>query len=183
NVATNWSTGIVPQPCHNVVINPALAYTITITNGTTARASSINLGANVTLLIQNNGNLNLQDKGVLINAGDILCYGNISISNPLNTSGTAFTNSGSLLINSSSMLTITNSGSTAIRNQAAGEITNNGIISILNNHATNGLYGIDNLGMFSNSGQITIENIQGKDIRLASGGMLENSDAGTIDLK
>lgn len=183
NVATNWSTGIVPQPCHNVVINPALAYTITITNGTTARASSINLGANVTLLIQNNGNLNLQDKGVLINAGDILCYGNISISNPLNTSGTAFTNSGSLLINSSSMLTITNSGSTAIRNQTAGEITNNGIISILNNHATNGLYGIDNLGMFSNSGQITIENIQGKDIRLASGGMLENSDAGTIDLK
>lgn len=183
NVATNWSTGIVPQPCHNVVINPAIAYTITITNGTTARASSVNLGANVTLLIQNNGLLNIQDKGELTNAGDILCYGNISIANPLNTSGTAFTNSGSLLINSSSMLTITNSGSTAIRNQAAGEITNNGIISILNNHTTNGLYGIDNLGMFSNSGQITIENIQGKDIRLASGGMLENSDAGTIDLK
>lgn len=181
--ASNWSTGIVPQPCHQVVISPASAYTISVTNGSIARASSISVGVNATLLIQNNGQLIIADKGELTNAGDLLVYGSLSITNPINTSGTALTNSGSVLVNSSATVSITNCGSTAIRNQAGRDFNNNGILSVVNNHAVNGLYGINNLGQFYNTGQITIENINGKEIRLASGSLLENTDAGTIDLK
>ena len=46
--ASNWNTGIVPQPCHQVVISPASAYTISVTNGSIARASSISVGVNAT---------------------------------------------------------------------------------------------------------------------------------------
>ncbi len=181
--ASNWSTGKIPQPCHQVVINPAAAYTISITNGNVAKASSVTIGATATLLIQNNAQLKIADKGEMSNAGDVLLYGVLDITNPINTSGIAFSNSGSMLINSSATLNISNSGSTGIYNAVGADFNNNGILTLLNNHAVNGLYGINNLGTFSNTGQITIENINGKEIRLAPGSMLENSDAGTIDLK
>ena len=183
NLATNWSAGVVPQPCHNVVINPSSSYSITINNGTAARASSLNIGINAIILIQNNASLTLNAKGELVNAGDIVNYGQLTISNPLNTTGTAIQNSGNLLINSTGTLTVLNFGSTALRNTSIGSVNNNGVITINNNHTLNGLYGIDNLGNFNNAGQITVQNITGKDIRLANGSLFDNSDSGTIDLK
>jgi Metallo-peptidase family M12/Putative metal-binding motif len=183
NVATNWSTGKIPEKCHNVVINPTSAYTITIPNGYTAKASSVVIGSNGTLLVQFNAILNVVDKGEVTNSGHLTLFGNVNITNPLNTSGIALTNSGTTAINSSATMTITNAGATAIRNNAASTFDINGVLDITNNHPTNGQYGIDNRGIMSNTGQVTISNINGKEIRLAVGAIFENTDLGTIEAK
>ncbi len=183
NVATNWSTGKIPEKCHNVIISPSSLYTITIPNGYAAKASSVTIGTNGKLLLQFNAILNVVDKGEVTNSGNMTCFGTVNITNPLNTSGIALTNSGTVSINSSSTINITNAGATAIRNNAAAIFDNNGVLNITNNHPTNGLYGIDNRGNMSNTGQLTISNINGKEIRLAVGAMLQNTDLGTIEAK
>jgi Putative metal-binding motif len=183
NVATNWSTGKIPEKCHNVVISPTSIYTVTIPNGYTAKASSLTIGTNGRLLVQFNAIINVVDKGEVSNSGNMTCFGTINISNPLNTLGVALTNSGILSINSSSTVNITNAGATAIRNNVGATFDNNGVLNITNNHVTNGQFGIDNRGAMTNTGQMTISNINGKEIRLAVGSMLQNTDLGTIEAK
>ncbi len=183
NVATNWSTGKIPEKCHNVVISPSSIYTVTIPNGYTAKASSLTIGTNGRLLVQFNSIINVVDKGEVSNSGTMTCFGTINISNPLNTSGVALTNSGIVSINSSSTVNITNAGATAIRNNVGATFDNNGVLNITNNHVTNGQFGIDNRGAMTNTGQMTISNINGKEIRLAAGSMLQNTDLGTIEAK
>jgi hypothetical protein len=183
NLATNWSTGKIPEKCHNVVISPSSLYTITVPNGYTAKASSVTIGTNGKLLLQFNAILNVVDKGEVTNNGNMTCFGTLNISNPLNTSGIALTNSGTIGINSSSTFNITNAGATAVRNNTGAIFDNNGVLNITNNHVTNGQYGIDNRGNMTNTGQMTISNINGKEIRLAVGAMLQNTDLGTIEAK
>jgi hypothetical protein len=183
NVATNWSTGKIPEVCHNVVINPTTSYNITIPNGYVAKASSVNIGANGNLNIQFNGTLTIANKGEIINSGDIISFGTLNINNPLNTTGIALTNSGTILLNSSAKLNINNAGATALRNNTGATFDNNGNFNIINNHPTNGLYGIDNRGSMSNTGLLSVSNIVGKEIRLAVGSNLSNTDLGIIEVK
>ncbi len=184
NVATNWSTGKIPEKCHNVIISPtATNITVTIPNGYAAKASSVNIGANGKVLVQFNAILNVVDKGEVINSGNINSFGAININNPLNTSGVALTNSGTITNNSTGMLNINNAGASAIRNNAGATITNGGNVSVTNNHITNGQYGLDNRGSMTNTGQLIVSNITGKEIRVATGAILTNNSLGTIEVK
>jgi hypothetical protein len=183
NDATKWSTGYVPQKCHNVVINPSSVTTITIPAGYTGMAASINIGTNGRLIAQFNSTLNVIDKGVVSNSGVISNYGNISVNNPSSTTSISITNNGTFNNFSSGNIIVNNAGSTSIRNNANKTFDNSGTINITNNNVTNGQYGIDNRGTFTNSGNIVITNINGKEVRVAAGSILENSDGGTIELK
>ena len=176
STATNWSTGIVPKTCHDVVI-PASAITINISNGLEAQASSVTIGNNAILLVQFNGALNLQDKGELINSGTINIYGNINIDNPSDSLGVSLTNNKNINVFSTGSIIMNDCGNTCIRNNSLGNIVNNGTIT-LHTNAVNGLYGINNIGTITNNGTITVENIYGREIRIALGSVFDcNSDS------
>lgn len=181
STASNWSTGIVPKTCHDVVI-PASAITVNISNGFSAEASSVNIGNNATLLVQFNGELILQDKGELINSGNINIYGTINIDNPSDSLGVSLINNKNINIFSSGNLLMNDCGNTCIRNNNTGIIINNGIVT-LHTNAINGLYGINNIGSFTNNGTVTVENIYGKEIRIALGSVFDCNADSSIELR
>lgn len=182
-VTTNWSTGIAPKTCHDVVINPAVARQVTIFNGANSKAASVNLGVNTTLLIQNNALLKIENRGTFINSGIINAYGNLTIANPLSTSSHSLENFGDVNLYSTAFLNISNSGISSLRNMPSGDFVNFGNITITGNNVTTGLYGIDNRGIFMNHGQITVEAINGKEVRVATGSSFNNKIGSSLDVK
>ncbi|MFM2393734.1 MAG: hypothetical protein RLZZ546_1716 [Bacteroidota bacterium] len=182
-VSTNWSTGFAPKTCHDVVINPNVARQITIFNGAQSKAASVNLGVNTTLLIQNNAILKLENRGTFTNNGIINAYGNLTIANPVNANSHALENFGDINLFSTSFLNISNSGISSLRNMPGADFNNFGNITITGNSVTTGLYGIDNRGVFNNHGQITVEAINGREIRVASGSTFNNKIGSSLEVK
>jgi hypothetical protein len=106
----------------------------------------------------------------------------IFIDNPLDSLGTSFTNNKTLSVFSSGLIEMNDCGNTCLRNNSLGIINNEGIIN-LHTNAVNGLYGINNLGTFNNNGTVTIENIYGREIRIALGSIFDCNAGSTVEVR
>lgn len=183
DLAANWSLGILPERCHNVVINGANGVTVTIPNGYMAKARSVTIHAgkslqvNTSASLEINYGLNIDNQGTIINLGEIVVM-NIIVPTLFGINNTGMINN-----QSSGEILVQNSGERSFSNNAGGVISNHGQITIdrhVSNMSSTGLY---NFGSLSNHAQITIRNISGNDIRIAPGSSFTNQVSGTLSIE
>lgn len=181
-VPSNWSLGIVPQRCHNVVIAGTNGIQVTInTNTSVARSVTVQSGKN--LVIASAGVLTINHGLNIINQGNIINNGNIIVNNILSTSTFGINNTGTITNQSTGTILIQNSGDRSFSNNAGGILTNNGSITIdrhVNNNTSTGLY---NFGSVTNNASITVRNIVGNEVRLAPGASFTNQMSGILVLE
>jgi hypothetical protein len=127
DVASNWSTGVVPTATDDVIINPAGSSTvIVIPNGVTATVKSLQMTS--VLQIDAGGSLDVATAstiaGTLNLAGSLSGAGNLTLSGTTNLSGGTFAGTGTLTIASGATL-ISTGASTNNRS-----ITNSGTVDL-----------------------------------------------------
>ncbi len=118
--ASNWSAGIVPDLCHDVTISSPFA--VTIPSGTSAKAKTLALAGQLSLL----------------SGGSLLIDGRDTISTILQISGGRFINAGILNIENFASASISRSG---IRLVSQGEFINENEV-IIDSIGQNTSYGI-----------------------------------------
>lgn len=182
DVPTNWSLGIIPQRCHNVVISGANGIQITIQSDTCV-ARSVSLESGKTLLITSTGRLTINHGLNIVNQGAIINNGNITVNNILLASLFGIHNTGTITNHTSGAILIQNSGDRSFSNNIGGILTNHGNITIdrhVNNGTSTGLY---NFGTVTNNAELTVRNISGNEIRIAPGAVFTNQMAGILTLE
>ena len=180
---SNWNPMRMPQPCNNVIIQPASLDTVIISTATVAKAASVLNQANSLLNIQSSASLNINNNGALTNYGNTRITGSLNISGNVASAPTALINYGSITINPNGNIAIDNYYATGIQNQVGGTITNQGQIFLNTNSASQGLYGIFNFGTVNNTGFINTLNIVGRDIYNKVNSLFHNYETGQIDLR
>ncbi len=154
--SSKWNSNVVPSTCHNVIINALAMDSISILNGTKAFAKSINMMPGTKLLIQFNGELNIEKGGLNVINGNLYNYGRFSIKNAVTNTTFGLTNAGNIFNNSAATIEIINSGNTALQNLLSGKIINEGNISI--SRGVNSSVGLLNKGQITNSSVMNINN-------------------------
>ena len=180
SVPSNWSTGFIPQKCHDVVIDPGSLDSVIIYALTDGYAASIFVGNNGKLKVQNFATLNLDGGEGIINNGELDLVGDLTCLNPTSVSN-CFDNNGLLTIASTAVLELKNLVDVGLSNNAAGQIVNAGVITIDSTSNVNG-NGIINFGVLLNENQITVENIGGVEVLIMDGSIFTNTE-GILDIK
>lgn len=183
NVPANWSLGMVPLRCQNVILGGADGIQITIPNGQTGEARSITVQSGKSLIVASSGNLLINYGLNIVNQGSIINNGNISVNNIIIPSMFGISNTGTITNQSTGAILIQNSGEISLSNNLGGILINNGSITIdrhVNNSASTGLY---NFGQVTNNAAFTVRNIFGNDIRLAPGATFTNQIMGVVTVE
>lgn len=183
SVPTNWSLGIVPQRCHNVVIAGSNGTVVTIFSGDTAVARSVWVQIGKSLIIQSNGGLSINYGLNLINAGTVTNNGDLLINNILDNSLFGINNSGTITNSTSGDITIQNSGLRSLSNNTGGILMNNGNLTIDSNALGENSTGIYNAGNTTNTGLVIVRNIAGKEVIIAPGSTFNNQVNGILSLE
>ena len=139
NVAANWSTGAVPTFADDVRIEPG---DVKIPSGYTAEAKSLYVNSSSSLLVAQNGTLNISgtmNLNGIKNNGSLTLRGTIDI-NGVTGGGfeNGFENRGSFQIGPKGRLRIQNTANNGLWND--GSITNKGQIKILGGIFGDGIY-------------------------------------------
>ncbi len=182
NTPGNWSLGVVPQRCQNVVIGGNSNAVITLSSGQTGEARSVTIQSGRSLNIQSGATIKIDYGLNLVNAGSITNNGTITIHNILDNQLFGIQNSGTINNNSSANISIINSGIRSLSNASGGLLTNNGILTIdgnVNNGSSTGIY---NNGSLINSGQVTIKNINGVEVWIFPGSSFTNQTTGILSI-
>lgn len=182
-VATNWSLGVVPQRCQNVVIAGSNGTVVTIPSAQIGEARSVLVQSGKSLIIQNTGSLTINNGLNLINSGTVTNNGTLSINNILDNALFGITNSGTITNSSSGSITIQNSGIRSLSNNTGGILTNTGSLTIDGNSIGAVSTGIYNAGNTMNSGQVTVRNITGNEVIIAPGSTFNNQVNGVLNLE
>lgn len=183
HTAANWSLGTVPQRCQNVVISGINGITITIQSGQIAVARSVTVQSGKSLIVQNSASLTINYGLNVINSGTITNNGSITINNILDNALFGIQNTGTITNASTGNITLVNSGVRSLSNNTGGVFTNNGSL-IIDSNVTNGMStGLYNLGAVNNTGNVTVRNINGKQIIIAPGAVFTNQSTGILNLE
>lgn len=174
----NWSLGIIPANCTDVIINNAI---VSIESELTAIARSVVIQSQATLVISQHAMLKLEEVLNIQNQGELNVLGTISISSPLDNNIPSFVNDGTTQVNEGGEILIENGANTCIRNNTSGNIINNGSITILGNSNLTGLFGVDNEGSILNNNILRITSVNGIHLRVAPLGNLNNMMNVTLD--
>ncbi|MBC7884237.1 MAG: hypothetical protein H7X99_02100, partial [Saprospiraceae bacterium] len=179
----NWSLGIVPIRCHNVVISGTNGTTVTIMTGQTGEGRSVNVESGKNLVIANGGTLTINYGLNLINSGTLTNNGTMNINNILDNALFGLNNSGTITNSSTGTILIRNSGTRSLSNNLGGVLTNNGMLTIDGNVLGGSSTGFHNLGNITNTGTLTVRNITGKEIIIAPGSSFNNQTNGVLSLE
>lgn len=182
NVPTNWSLGQIPQRCQNVIIDGANGIVITVISNVVAEARSITILNGKSVVIQNNAQLSINYGLNLVNSGSIINNGTLRIHNILDNALFGLSNSGTILNESTGLITIQNSGVRSFFNNVGGTLTNNGQLTIDGN-ASNGTSGVYNQGALTNRGSFTVKNINGNEVIIVPGAMFTNQTSGVLSIE
>jgi Leucine-rich repeat (LRR) protein len=164
NTASNWSLGVVPSRCTDVVINGTTGSNITIPAGFTALARSITVNSGRTLTVSATSMLKIEFGLNIINSGTINNLGTIDIISILNNTLYGLHNFGSFTNGTNAQLNIYSSGTRSMQNMAGGIINNNGFIVIDGNAFSQASNGIFNEGTINNYKEITVQNLTGTEV-------------------
>jgi hypothetical protein len=135
DVASNWSTGVVPDATTDVVIN-GLARSVTIPAGITANAQSITVDFSASLTIASTATLMISnsvlDALTITMGASVTNSGNITIGSggSVGRHGMSISLSGSLVNQASGTININNITSYAIGMDFDTQVNNSGIINI-----------------------------------------------------
>jgi len=183
HTSSNWSLGVVPQRCQNVILSGANGIRIIIESGQTAVARSVNIQPSINLEVRSNAFMTIHHGLNLINSGSITNNGTISIQNILDNALFGISNSGTIYNNSIGTVSIAYSGVRSLSNNVAGLLSNTGIL-IIDSNVNNGLStGFYNFGSMINAGNVTIRNISGNEIIIAPGSSFTNQTSGVLSLE
>ena len=182
-IPSNWSLGIVPQRCQNVVIAGSNGTVVTIPNSEIGVARSVLVQTGKSLIIQNTAILSIDNGLNLTNAGLVTNNGSLIINNILDNSLFGISNSGTITNSSSGVITIQNSGLRSLSNNVGGILTNNGNLTIDGNVLSGTSVGYYNSGNTTNTGQVTIRNISGNEVIIAPGSTFNNQVNGVLNLE
>ena len=170
NVAANWSTGAVPTFADDVEINSG---DVKIPSGYTAEAKSLIIGPSGSLLVAQNGTLNIsgtEDLNGIKNLGSLTLRGTIDINGVTGAGffiGNGFYNYDNFQIGPKGRLRIQNTDSNGLNNME-GSITNKGQIKILGGISGDGIY---NTALLKNAKKGSI---------LCQDGKIKNTTLGTL---
>jgi len=181
--ASNWSLGVVPDRCHNVMISGANEIVITIEPKERAEARSVTIGTSNNLEIEEAAILSIDYGLNLVNAGNITNNGNINIHNILDNALFGLSNSGIIHNNSLGVISIMNSGIRSFSNNSTGILTNNGTLTIDSNVINGSSTGFYNLGTTTNTGGVTVKNITGHHILITPGSNFTNLTTGILSIE
>ena len=176
NTAGNWSTGTVPTANSYVIIKDISQNIPKIKSGIQAVAGAIEVGQVATLIVQDNGNLNLNGGfqfGISVpNQGQLIIEGTVTIQNK--SDGLNIGPLGHLMVATTGQLTIRDIVEIAARGLNG---TNNGTINISN--VSNGI--IVFIGQrFDNFGNFSIDSSPG--LAIFSESQFKNQPSGTLTL-
>jgi len=180
---SNWSMGVVPQRCQDVVLSGINGTRVIIETGQTAVARSITIQPNINLEVRANANTTILHGLNLVNSGSITNNGTISIQNILDNALFGISNFGSIYNNSTGIISITNSGVRSLSNNITGSISNSGTIIIDSNVNNNQSTGFYNFGSMYNVSNITVRNILGNEIIIAPGSSFTNEASGVLSIE
>lgn len=183
NNASNWSLGIIPERCQNVVIGGSENITITIPNGITAQARSVVVFPGKTLSIVSGAALNINHGLNLTNSGSIINHGVVNIANILDNSSFGINNNGVIINQTSGSIIIKNSGVRSFSNNIGGVFTNSGVLTIDKNAFNQSSTGLYNAGNVTNYDNISIRNITGVRIHITSGSIFTNQANGFLNIE
>lgn len=181
--SSNWSMASIPYRCHHVLISPASTLDVLIDESESAYAASLTIGSNGSLMIKATGQLTIEERSGVSNAGNIRVFGQLKIENSISALNTGFLNSGILNIANGGRVQILNSGIIGFQNALSGSILNGGILQVSGNHPDTGTDGLINLGTVSNSGEINISGITGLECRQGSTAEWTNTNGSTVSIE
>lgn len=182
DIASNWSLGI-PSRCQNIVINGSALANITIPSGVTAQARSVTIASGRTLTISTGGILHINHGLNLTNSGSLINHGSVTINNILDQSLFGISNQGTIINNSTGVITISNSGNRSFSNNTGGIFTNSGVLTIDRNALNQPSTGLYNAGTITNNENINIRNITGMRIHITTGAIFTNQANGFLSIE
>lgn len=183
HTASNWSLGMVPQRCQNVVLSGTDGIRIIIESGQTAVARSVTIQANKNLEVRSNSFLTIDHGLNLVNSGNITNNGTISIHNILDSALFGINNTGIIYNNSIGTISIGYSGIRSFSNNVTGSLNNSGTL-IIDSHVNSGIStGFYNFGNVINAGNVTIRNIFGTEVFIAPGSSFTNDLNGVLSIE
>ncbi|MGB4958386.1 MAG: M12 family metallo-peptidase [Saprospiraceae bacterium] len=179
----NWSLGVVPARCQDVVITGNIGLIISIPSGVNAVARSVTVASNKTLQILSGAQLMIHHGMNVVNQGTIINSGQLIINNILNNANFGLQNNGTLNNTISGIITIQNSGTRSLSNSSGATLTNLGSIIIDRNAFGNISTGLYNFGTLTNTGSITIRNILGTEVLIPIGGIFINQPSSLLRIE
>nr|MBP9198083.1 hypothetical protein [Saprospiraceae bacterium] len=183
HTASNWSLGMVPQRCQNVVLSGTDGIRIIIESGQTAVARSVTIQTNKNLEVRPNSFLTIDHGLNLVNSGNITNNGTISIHNILDSALFGINNAGIIYNNSIGTISIGYSGVRSFSNNVTGSLTNSGTL-IIDSYVNSGIStGFYNFGNVINAGNVTVRNISGNEIIIAPGSSFTNELNGVLSIE
>jgi hypothetical protein len=183
NVAVNWSLGIIPQRCQNVILSGTNGTIITVVPADTAYARSITIQAGVTLSISTTARVSILHGVNMVNNGTVTNNGDLFIQNIISPTLFGIQNFGTINNGSQGYIFVERSGTRSLSNESGALIQNSGNI-VLDRHYINGSStGLVNSGQINNQGNFTIRNINGTDLRIVQGSLFTNQLNSTLSLE
>lgn len=183
NTPTNWSLGIVPQRCQNVILAGSNGTIITVVPADTAYARSVTIQAGVTLSISTAARVSILHGLNIVNNGTVTNNGDIYVQNIISPTLFGIQNLGTINNGAQGYIFVERSGTRSLSNESGALIQNSGNI-VIDRHYLNGTStGLYNGGQINNQGNFSIRNINGTDIRVLSGSQFTNQVNSTLSLE
>ena len=175
DMAGNWSTNSVPAANSSVTIKDISQNIPKVKSGVQAMAGTISIENSGSLIIEQNGNLSMENK--LPNGVNLKDQATLIINDTVTLSGyengIIITNNAALLMNATGVLNLNNSNQTAIKGYSG---TNNGTINIIG-FTDNGIE-VANGQTLNNKGAINIDLFN--NIPIPISGNFNNQSGGTL---
>ncbi len=183
NTTSNWSLGVVPTRCQNVILAGTNGIIITINQTDTARVRSVTVQPGITLTVNTTNALSILHGLNIVNNGTIINNGSILIQNIISPTLYGIQNNGTINNQATGYIFIERSGIRSLSNESGSLIQNTGNI-VLDRHYLDGLStGLHNGGLINNQGNFTIRNINGTDLRVLQGSQFTNELSSSLSIE
>lgn len=178
---SNWSTGISPDVCHNVIFPDLtdLNQTITLDSSAWVNISKLFLGQNQNLILHSP--LRLQTASGIEVTGHLTVSDTVDILHIYDEEQNSFVVSGNSDITVDGVVKITYPKLHSVKVVSGGNLSNYGKVEILSDMPYNALQDIKVEGNFSNYGTLMLSNINGNVVNVRGAGVFNNE--GVLEVK